>query len=207
MRALYVDVRPQPKRERFNEIMKIGLISDTHGYLDSRIEAEVNQCDRAVHAGDIGASAVLAALRPRGGHVVAIRGNNDTLANWASEAHLLEALPAEAVLELPGGALVVTHGDSAGRPRVRHRNLRKAYPQARAIVYGHSHHLCCDTGVLPWILNPGAAGRTRAYGGPSCLILDVGPIHWHIHVRRFAVLTKPRRSSRRDVAQAWSFLK
>lgn len=174
--------------------MKIGLISDTHGYLDARIAAEVNQCDWVVHAGDIGASSVLAALQPRGGEVVAVRGNNDTPAKWPGEASdSLETLPTEAALALPGGVLVVNHGDGAGSPRVRHERLRKTYPHAKAIVYGHSHHLCCDTGVSPWILNPGAAGRTRTYGGPSCLILEAEQAYWQVRVRRFALQQKARR--------------
>jgi putative phosphoesterase len=180
--------------------MKIGLISDTHGYLDPRILNLVNRCDWVGHAGDIGSAAVLRALTTRRSHVVAVRGNNDTPVKWPSEAHqILEQLPVEAALELPGGVLVINHGDNAGSPRVRHHNLRKAYPGARAIVYGHSHQLCCDTSALPWILNPGAAGRTRTYGGPSCLILDAGVMHWQVHVRRFATEAKPRRRPPRRV--------
>jgi putative phosphoesterase len=188
---------------QFDRIMKIGLISDTHGHLDSRIAAEVNQCDWVAHAGDIGAGAVLAALRPRRGRLVAVRGNNDTPAKWSGVAlDLLESLPVEAGLELPGGVLVVNHGDRAGNPLVRHENLRRTYPDAKAIICGHSHHLCCDTGVLPWVLNPGAAGRMRTYGGPSCLILDAQYTHWRVRVRRFAELPNPRRASRRVSAKA-----
>jgi predicted phosphodiesterase len=68
-------------------------------------------CTRPLYAGDIGGASVLAALRPAG-TVVAVCGNNDSPAKWAEdERHSLEQLPLEAALELPGGPLVVVHGD------------------------------------------------------------------------------------------------
>lgn len=39
--------------------MKIGLISDTHGYLDDRILHHLERCDEVWHAGDIGTEAVI----------------------------------------------------------------------------------------------------------------------------------------------------
>lgn len=181
-------------------VMRVAILSDTHGYLDPRIAAEVANCDYAVHAGDIGARSVLAALQPRRGKVLAVRGNNDIRDKWPlHELHLLDILPLEAMLNLPGGHLVVVHGDRAGTSQVRHERLRMAYPKAKIVVYGHSHHLCCDASALPWVLNPGAAGRSRTYGGPSCLILDASVADWQIQVRRFAPLPKmPLRESTRD---------
>jgi hypothetical protein len=43
--------------------------------------------------------------------------------------------------------------------------------------------------TVPWVLNPGAAGRTRTYGGPSCLLLIAGETDWKVEVHRFAFLT------------------
>lgn len=42
---------------------KIGLISDTHGLLDKRVFEHFAPCDEIWHAGDIGSSEVLRALR------------------------------------------------------------------------------------------------------------------------------------------------
>ncbi len=137
-------------------------------------------CDIAVHAGDVGGADVLLALQPRE-QVVAVRGNNDVPEKWAShEIHVLNTLPSEVTLDLPGGQLVVVHGDDAGPVAERHRRLRERYPKARAIAYGHSHHLLIDDSEVPWILNPGAAGRTRTYGGPSCLFLDCTEDEWSV---------------------------
>lgn len=169
--------------------VRVAILSDTHGVLDARIAAKVSQCDYAVHAGDIGNAAVLAALRPRSGQVLAVRGNNDTAAKWPTADHaLLAGLPDCALLELPGGILAVVHGHRAGGTAERHARLRQQFPAARAVVYGHSHHLICDQDAPVWVLNPGAAGRARTFGGPSCLILHAGSRTWRVEVLRFPEL-------------------
>lgn len=172
--------------------MKVALVSDTHGYLDERVAEAVAGCALAVHAGDVGSGAVLDALERVCGRVVAVRGNNDVPRKWpAWETGRLKTLPRLERLSLPGGELVVVHGDAYPAVR-RHKRLRASFPQARAVVYGHSHRLVCDTDADPWILNPGASGRARTYGGPSCLILQAGPDGWHAAERRFRQLRRRR---------------
>ena len=169
--------------------LRILLLADTHGTVDGRIVQLARECDWVIHAGDIGRVAVLTALEPRQGRVIAVRGNNDSIAKWPEhEASSLETLPLSAELSLPGGILVVVHGDRAGGAAGRHAWLRRRHPTARAVVYGHSHRLVCDQTALPWILNPGAAGRSRTYGGPSCLVLHATEPAWRIEAYRFAPL-------------------
>jgi putative phosphoesterase len=164
---------------------RVAILSDTHGVLDPRIADIVSGCDLAVHGGDIGNAAVLAALQPRSGRVIAVLGNNDSPAKWPDgEARLLDQLPAEVVEELPGGQLVVVHGHRMPA-KDRHARLRRCFPEAGAVVYGHSHRLVTDCDALPWVLNPGAAGRARTFGGPSCIVLDATPEHWSLRVYRF----------------------
>lgn len=168
------------------DAVSVALLADTHGCLDPRIARIAERCDMAVHAGDVGAAAVLEELRPRTGEVIAIRGNNDLPAKWPEADHrVLETLEDEAEVALPGGDLVVVHGDVPGRAADRHDRLRLKYPGARAVVYGHSHRRVADTDRIPWILNPGAAGRTRTYGGPSCLVLVASTDAWSVHEHRF----------------------
>jgi len=165
--------------------VRVALVADTHGYLNERVAEHVSGCDLVVHAGDVGGAGVLDRLGSRGAEVVAVRGNNDTAGRWPqSEQRVMEALPLEAELDLPGGVLVVVHGDRAGPASRRHGRLRRLFPRARAVVYGHSHRLNCDRGARPWILNPGACGRSRTYGGASCLILRAGPTRWSVQVFR-----------------------
>lgn len=165
---------------------RVALLADTHGYLDPRVAEVVRGCDLAVHAGDVGGLEVLRALRPRARRVVAVRGNNDNARRWAAaERAALEALPEEARLDLPGGTLVVVHGDRVVPAAQRHDRLRRRYAHARAVVYGHSHRLVCDCDATPWVLNPGAAGRARTFGGPSCLVLEARRDGWRVRVLRF----------------------
>jgi putative phosphoesterase len=161
--------------------VRVLIVSDTHGCIDARIAALASECDAVAHAGDVGSAAVLAALGP---NLVAVRGNNDVAVKWQSADHdRLARLPLEALIELPGGHLAVVHGDrwpAAGR----HAALRRAFPAVRAVVYGHSHQLAVDDAAQPWILNPGAAGRARTNGGPSCLLLQAGARRWQVQVVR-----------------------
>ncbi|HEX7111311.1 MAG TPA: metallophosphoesterase family protein [Mizugakiibacter sp.] len=169
--------------------MRVLLLSDTHGVLDARIAALAADCALAVHAGDVGTAAVLDALAARCPRVIAVRGNNDVAAKWQGAAAVLRTLQTEARVELPGGVLAVVHGDALDA-RDRHARLRRVYADARAVLYGHSHRLCVDDAAAPWVLNAGAAGRARTYGGPSCLLLHAEAKAWRVEIVRFA--TAPR---------------
>jgi putative phosphoesterase len=174
--------------EKSKGSLRIAILSDTHGFLDPSVAEVVLSCDIAVHAGDVGGKNVLQNLNPRAKIVIAIRGNNDIPGKWPkTEAKALDQIPFEAALELPGGKLVVTHGDRAGVLKKRHERLRKIYPEARLIVYGHSHRLVCDLGQIPWVVNPGSAGRARTFGGPSCLVLTANKTKWSVKPVRFVV--------------------
>jgi hypothetical protein len=165
--------------------VRVAILSDTHGALDTRIQDVVGQCDLAIHGGDIGHASILAQLQPRLGRVLAVFGNNDVARKWPEEdRQLLVHLPECLDQALPGGRLVVIHGHQS-MARDRHRLLRGRFPHARAIVYGHSHRLVLDDGTLPWILNPGAAGRSRTHGGPSCMVLTATPAEWRVEIHRY----------------------
>ena len=180
------------------EASRVAILSDTHGRLDPRIAGVVASCDCAVHAGDIGAVSVLSALRPLMKTVIAVLGNNDVAGKLAAaDWSVLREAPLEARLELKGGLLVVVHGHQAGPASRRHAWLRNRYPAARAVVYGHSHRLVCDQAEMPWILNPGSAGLTRTFGGPSCQVLTTGARRWTIETVRFP---PPVRDARRSEA-------
>ncbi|MEW6445053.1 MAG: metallophosphoesterase family protein [Pseudomonadota bacterium] len=167
-------------------MIRVALVSDTHGALDARVAEVVATCDLAVHAGDIGAPGVLAQLQPLSGRVIAVRGNNDTPLQWprGSES-LLHDLPEQVVVELPGGMLALEHGHRVLPSNQRHARLRERHPGARCIVYGHTHRLLVDAEREPWVLNPGAAGRIRTYGAPSCLVLNADEAGWSVDIHAF----------------------
>lgn len=167
------------------DAQRLLLLADTHGVVDPRIARLASECDAIVHAGDIGNAGVLRELSGAG-RVLAVRGNNDTVAKWpAADRKQLSRLGEEARLDLPGGTLIVVHGDRVLPAARRHAKLRRLYPQARAVVYGHTHRAVCDRAARPWVLNPGAAGRTRTFGGPSYLLLEVSARGWRVRLGRF----------------------
>lgn len=165
--------------------MRVLLLADTHGVLDARIAELAQDCALAVHAGDIGSSTVLDTLARASGRVLAVRGNNDVPGKWHGSSGDLATLPVTLDVFLPGGVLAVNHGDAypAARRTVR---LRAAHGDARAVLCGHSHRLLQDFSSKPWVLNPGAAGRARTGGGPSCLLLEASSQQWRVSVFRCA---------------------
>ncbi|WP_296901006.1 metallophosphoesterase family protein [Thiohalocapsa sp.] len=165
-------------------MVTVAILSDTHGVLDPRVAALVADCDLAVHGGDIGNAGVLAALQPRTGRVAAVLGNNDVPHKWpAADQHLLDTLPLELTEDLPGGRLVVVHGHRTPA-KDRHAKLRRRFPEARAIVYGHSHRLVADRDTEPWVTNPGAAWAVLTLGRSSCIVRRWRHGGWSLAVHR-----------------------
>lgn len=168
--------------------LRLALIADTHGFVDPRVVESVGNCDAVVHAGDIGDHRVLKALRARRRRVLVVRGNNDMAAKWpVAQRRVLDRLPHEIEISLPGGTLVALHGHQVLPASARHERLRQRYQNARMVVYGHTHRMLCDRDASPWVVNPGAAGRVRTFGGPSCAILEVSERCWRVRLLRFSV--------------------
>ncbi|HMO34325.1 MAG TPA: metallophosphoesterase family protein [Lacibacter sp.] len=131
---------------------KIGLISDTHGFLDESVFLHFNDCDEVWHAGDFG-SGVAGALRnfkPLRG----VYGNIDGPA-------IRGLFPEELVFRCEEVQVLLRHiGGSPPRynPETR-KALQKHRPQL--FVTGHSHILKVqyDESQACLFMNPGAAGR------------------------------------------------
>ncbi|MEM7405262.1 MAG: metallophosphoesterase family protein [Pseudomonadota bacterium] len=151
---------------------RVVVIADTHAALDPHVAEALASADAVIHAGDVGGDAVLAAMEAASSRHVAVRGNNDVASKWRGAGDP-GRLPLQASIELPGGDLVVVHGHLHNPAARRHAVLRRAFPHARAVVYGHSHRQVCERGGTPWLLNPGAAGRARTFGGAGWLWLSV----------------------------------
>jgi putative phosphoesterase len=168
------------------ESVRVAILSDTHGHVCPNVLAVVAECDIAVHAGDILTARVLQELHEVVDEVHAVRGNNDVPGIWAGdELEVLRNLPEVVNLALPGGLLIAEHGHAHGWSEPDLGKLRAAHPRARAIVYGHTHRLLIDREAEPWVLNPGAAGRIRNQGGPSCLVLHAAMDSWCIEEFKF----------------------
>ncbi len=163
--------------------MKVGVLSDTHCYINPSIINHLNGSNLILHAGDIGCLNVIEQLNEICDDVVSVCGNNDTTWQWESTEHNeLEKIPQIAEINLPGGNITITHGDEYySEYDMWHKKLRACFPAAKAIVYGHSHRLVCDQNEDPWVLNPGAAGETRIQKhGVSCLCIHANSKHWNV---------------------------
>ena len=169
-----------------NDAVTVAIISDTHAFLHPEIERLIHQCDVAIHAGDICNADTLHAIRPKTGQVVAVTGNNDHERSWPVEQKdILSTIPRVASLKLPGGLVKIEHGHVFDMHKPEHEDLRHAHPEARLVVYGHTHRKVIDDFKQPWVVNPGAAGATRTRGGASCLVLTATESLWKIDSYRF----------------------
>ncbi len=168
-------------------ISKIAIVSDTHSVINPEIINSIRHCDHIIHAGDICGAHILEQLKQICPNITAVTGNNDAPSLWAeSEVDIVRALPAITEISVPGGIIAIEHGHKHGMHQPDHSSLRAAHPDARVIVYGHTHIMIVDDNTTPWVINPGAAGATRTNGGPSCMILTASAEQeWDIEMIRF----------------------
>lgn len=165
--------------------LRLVILSDTHGYLDENIAELIRTADVAIHAGDVMDVSVLEQMQPAL-QTIAVAGNNDEQGLWSSrENRFTKKLPDSVLVQLPGGAIAIEHGHRFGFSQPDHQQLMTAYPEARAIVYGHTHKQLVDQSRTPWVLNPGAAGVVRNQGGPRCLVLNTYGDQWRVEVNIF----------------------
>jgi putative phosphoesterase len=154
-------------------MFRVLLVADTHlgpgqgGRLVERIEPELRRADAIVHAGDITDASVLDALALFA-PVHAVRGNNDV------HPDLVRLLPERTVVDLGGCEFAIVHdsGPSSGR-RAR---LRRWFPTADVVVFGHSHIPWHETeidaqGHVQQHVNPGSAMQRRRQ--PRCTVATV----------------------------------
>jgi uncharacterized protein len=138
----------------------VGVIADTHmaGGRPTLPQACVERlagCDLIVHAGDLMTGDALDAIEAIGPPVAAVLGNMDG-------PELQRRLPAELLLELEGGVrLGVLH--DAGPRTGRLERMRLRFPDAHAVVFGHSHMPLHEQAAGFQIFNPGSpTARRRA---------------------------------------------
>lgn len=133
-------------------IIKYGVISDTHGKLNASVHDIFAGVQRIFHCGDIGCESVIQELRLIA-PVTAVAGNMDP---WPMAASLPDFL----IEETEFGNIGMSHGTAFGHSNIRIAEAlfgRFSEDSPRAIFWGHSHQPCNFTqnGVL--FLNPGSA--------------------------------------------------
>lgn len=132
---------------------KIGLLSDTHSFLDSAIFEYFKECDEIWHAGDIGSMEVvekLEAFKP----FRAVYGNID-------DAQMRRAFPLNLRFDCEGVDVFMTHiGGYPGRYSKRVKEIIEENPP-KLYICGHSHILKVMPDKKHKLLhiNPGACGN------------------------------------------------
>ena len=149
--------------------MKIGLLSDTHGWLDEQVLHHFEDCDELWHAGDIGNLAVatkLASCKP----LRAVRGNIDS-------QDIRQQYPTDLHFTCEGLNIWMTH--IGGQPPPHYTSRIRATLQTKVpdiFVCGHSHILRVmhDPQHPPLLyLNPGAAGHEGFHSVRTLLRFDI----------------------------------
>jgi uncharacterized protein len=151
--------------------MEIAIISDTHmpkgrRRLPPECVARLRAAGLVIHAGDLATLDVLAELQALNPRVLAVHGNVD-------EAAVRRVLPAAAQIDLEGHRLAVLH--DAGPATGRLRRLRRRFPEANAVIFGHSHiplHEVDPHGFQ--ILNPGSPTERRRAPHHTMAVATIG---------------------------------
>jgi len=137
--------------------MRLAIISDTH--MPRRARALPEECvrrlreaDAILHAGDLMELSVLAELEALGPPVHAVRGNVDS-------AELQARLPLTRVVEAGGARVAMVH--DAGPADGRLSRMRRRFPDAHAVVFGHSHLPLLEQRDAFAIFNPGSPTERR----------------------------------------------
>ena len=141
----------------------IGVISDTHNYLDPRIPQLFAGVKHILHGGDIGLPAILLALEQIA-PVTAVCGNTDD-----PGFHY----PQTAVVELAGRKFLLQHIVNPHAPTDPLR-ARSARERVGVVVFGHTHKPFSEVIGGTRFFNPGYAGKPRFGLERSVAVLHCG---------------------------------
>jgi putative phosphoesterase len=139
--------------------MKIGVISDTHNFLDPKIHGIFAGVEHILHAGDVGNAPIISGLEEIA-PVTAVYGNTDMNLPFKETE----------IIVLAARKFLIHHIVNPHAPgeRVRERIARE---QPRVVVFGHTHKRFCETmgGIL--FFNPGYSGKPKLNLERSAAIL------------------------------------
>ena len=143
--------------------VQVVVLADTHAprrwrVCPPRVAEHLRRADLILHAGDVCTAAVLAELAEYA-PVTAVLGNNDgpDVAEWGA--------PRTAELDLDGLKVSMVHDSGAAAGRLT--RLRRRFPGADLVVFGHSH-IPLDESA------PGGPGTPGAPGTPGLRIFNPG---------------------------------
>ena len=149
-------------------MIRVGLISDTHGLMRPEALTALAGVAHIVHAGDIGSAEILTQLRAIA-PVTAVRGNNDK-GPWA------KGIAEREVVEIGGKLIYVLHD-------LKELDLDPTASGFAVVVTGHSHKPLITSRDEVLYVNPGSAGPRR-FKLPICLaMLEIAGDAIHAEIR------------------------
>ena len=137
--------------------MAVAIISDTHlprgaRALPAACVERLRAADAILHGGDLIELSVLAQLEALGPPVHAVRGNVDS-------AELQARLPLTRIVDVDGARIAMVHDGGPAPGRLA--RLRRRFPDADAVVFGHSHLPLHEERDGFHIFNPGSPTERR----------------------------------------------
>ncbi|HVG12513.1 MAG TPA: metallophosphoesterase family protein [Flavisolibacter sp.] len=141
-------------------MVRIGLISDTHGYMNEGILRHLSTCDEVWHAGDFGSIDVvrqLQSLQTSEGKNILLRGV------WGNidGREIRSQFPEKLTWACEGVPIFMTH--IGGYPKKYAAGIKSELVAcgAKLFICGHSHILkiIFDESINCLHMNPGAAGK------------------------------------------------
>jgi putative phosphoesterase len=147
--------------------LKIGLISDSHGYLDHITIKQLAEVDEIWHAGDVGEVSVLDLL-PKEKKLRGVYGNID-------DAQVQERFPEWLEFSVEGVKVLMTH--IGGKPPRYAKGVKERFKKSKPNLFicGHSH-ICkveLDRELNCLYMNPGAVGQQGFHQMRTMLLFDL----------------------------------
>ena len=141
-------------------MIRVGVISDTHDYLDPQVAEYFAGVNHIFHAGDIGLPWLLLQLQLIA-PVTAVLGNNDN----APDLKEME------IVSLANRKFLVLH---AVDPKCPSERLKRRIIQENpdVVIFGHTHKHHCQRIGQTLFFNPGYAGKPRFNAKRSVAILN-----------------------------------
>jgi putative phosphoesterase len=152
--------------------MRVVVLSDTHAprrwkTCPPRVAEQLRQAELVLHAGDVCTAAVLDEIGEYA-PLHAVAGNNDgpDVAAWGAEPAL--------ELDIDGLRVAMIH--DSGQATGRLARMRRAFPAAGLVIFGHSHIPLDQAGGDLRIFNPGSPTdrRRQPHGTLGVLRIESG---------------------------------
>ena len=150
-------------------MQRIVVLSDTHlrasrpRRLPDTVWAAIADCQLVLHAGDVVDASLLDALNEQQVPYRAVLGNND---------HTLgDALPERDQFDIEQVRVAMVHdsGATKGRPA----RLRRWFPDAQIVVFGHSHTPCNEWHDGQLLFNPGSPTERRRQPAHTYGVIEI----------------------------------